>query len=614
MVMQITDKLGQYNQNVKNGTEELMSAQGAQKLVSTTQELEVGNIFEGTVNSVRNGKVVLALGNGQLISARLDGKVSVTQGESMFFQVRSNDGTTVAIRPYVQAGHINNPILLNALTAAGVPVTERSLAMVDEMMKAQMSIDRQSILDMTKILNGNPDVKVSTLVQMTKSGLPVTKALAAQFENYLADHRALTGEIGEAAGRLSALLGDKSLPAESAFRLYAQIVDILGGKADITANLLEGAAVQELSAAAGSGNAQGMQETAGSVNAQSLPNVAAGEEMQGPAVTEEALWQAAKNGSLSKAVSGGILLEQLFNGEELSGLKKLLQNIPTLTGNTAVFEPTGGEEIFVDTMSAEEAGQGASLDTAAKMPAAEAALRQNMTVTEFLNALCGALQENSQYGFAGVQRLFGSKEFAQILKQAILEQWTLRPEELKESGRVSELYQKLGFQLSQMESAVRAAGVTQGGFLDAAANMQANVEFMNQLNQVYTYVQLPLRMAGQSASGELYVYTNKKNLRDPEAELTAFLHLDLNHLGSTDVSVRMRQKNVKANFYISDDAAYGLVEKHLPVLEKRLKQKGYLCAVTVTNEGKKVGFVEDFLQRDMPQTGTLHRYSFDARA
>ena len=86
--MQIRDMLGQYSQNVKNGTEELMSAQGTQKLVSSMQELEPGSTFEGTVNSVKNGKVVLALGNGQTITARLDGKVSIQPGESMFFQVR----------------------------------------------------------------------------------------------------------------------------------------------------------------------------------------------------------------------------------------------------------------------------------------------------------------------------------------------------------------------------------------------------------------------------------------------------------------------------------------------------------------------------------------------
>ena len=58
-----------------------------------------------------------------------------------------------------------------------------------------------------------------------------------------------------------------------------------------------------------------------------------------------------------------------------------------------------------------------------------------------------------------------------------------------------------------------------------AADIQGNVEFMNQINQAYTYVQIPLQMSGQNASAELFVYTNKKALAEGDRELTAFLHL-----------------------------------------------------------------------------------------
>ena len=68
------------------------------------------------------------------------------------------------------------------------------------------------------------------------------------------------------------------------------------------------------------------------------------------------------------------------------------------------------------------------------------------------------------------------------------------------------------------------------------------------------------------------------------------------------------------NFYMADDASYDLVEKYLPVLEQKLKDKGYQCTITMTKEEKKVSFGDDFLRKDMPQTGTLHRYSFDVRA
>lgn len=652
--MQIRDMLGQYSQNVKNGTEELMSAQGTQKLVSSMQELEPGSTFEGTVNSVKNGKVVLALGNGQTITARLDGKVSIQPGESMFFQVRSNDGTTIALRPYVQAGNINNPILLNALTAAGVPATERNITMVDSMMKEQMSISRQSILDMGRVVGSNPNVNVNTAVLMTKIGLPVSAEMASQFENYMVDQHAIVDEMDLAMNQLGRLLGDADSGEEQSFELYGKVLDILNGEGETPAQTTDGlqqndtgtmvnageniemeAAVQQSKDGAA---AEGVQKQVQQQNTKELISMGAAGQEQSAGVAEntENIVGEQTAGNAAQSMQTGIdaadvlkntqadtaadfknvqgqtdTLEQILDQNGLDHLKRLLQNIPTLTGNTDLFEVQEEEDVFVDTMSGDDAGKKA-FELAQAEP--EVTLKQSMTAEDFLNTLRDALKQNQEYGFAGMTRLFGSREFAAILKNRAEKQWLLEPEQLKEASKVSDLYERLDHQMKQMENVMKAAGVTQNSFVQTAADIRSNIEFMNQINQVYTYVQLPLKLSGQNASGDLYVYTNKKNLNDPEAELTAFLHLDLENLGSTDVSIRMKDKNVKTNFYIADDASYDLIEKHLPVLEKRLAQKGYRCSITMSKEEKKVEFVEDFLQRDMPQAGTLHRYSFDVRA
>lgn len=649
--MQIRDMLGQYSQNVKNGTEELMSAQGTQKLVSSMQELEPGSTFEGTVNSVKNGKVVLALGNGQTITARLDGKVSIQPGESMFFQVRSNDGTTIALRPYVQAGNINNPILLNALTAAGVPATERNITMVDSMMKEQMSISRQSILDMGRVVGSNPNVNVNTAVLMTKIGLPVSAEMASQFENYMVDQHAIVDEMDLAMNQLGRLLGDADLGEEQSFELYGKVLDILNGEGETPAQTTDGlqqndtgtmvnagenieteAAVQQSKDGAA---AEDVQKQVQQQNTKDLISMGAAGQEQSVGVAENIVGEQTA-GNAAQSMQTGIdaadvlkntqadtaadfknvqgqtdTLEQILDQNGLDHLKRLLQNIPTLTGNTDLFEVQEEEDVFVDTMSGDDAGKKA-FELAQAEP--EVTLKQSMTAEDFLNTLRDALKQNQEYGFAGMTKLFGSKEFAAILKNCAEKQWLLEPEQLREASKVSDLYERLDHQMKQMENVMKAAGVTQNSFVQTAADIRSNVEFMNQINQVYTYVQLPLKLSGQNASGDLYVYTNKKNLNDPEAELTAFLHLDLDNLGSTDVSIRMKDKNVKTNFYIADDASYDLIEKHLPVLEKRLAQKGYRCSITMSKEEKKVEFVEDFLQRDMPQAGTLHRYSFDVRA
>ena len=109
-----------------------------------------------------------------------------------------------------------------------------------------------------------------------------------------------------------------------------------------------------------------------------------------------------------------------------------------------------------------------------------------------------------------------------LLRNVMEQQWLIQPEALKQEKKISQLYEK-----------IRAADETGGRcaergrryetrFPETAAEVRGNIEFMNQLNQAYTYVQVPLKMSGQNANGELYVYTNKKNLRDPDAELSAF--------------------------------------------------------------------------------------------
>lgn len=635
--MQISDLVGQYSRNVANGTEELHGAQSVQKLVSTIGDLSAGSIFEGTINSVHGGKVTLALGNGQTITARLDGKMDLQQGSSMFFQVRANDGQTIAIRPYTELGNVSNPILLNALSAAQVPATDRTLVMVDTMMQEQMSIGRQSILDMAKLVGANPDANVQTIVQMTKLGLPVTEEMAAQFENYLSDRQALVGEMDLAAGHMMELLSDEALSPETAFSLYEKMLDIFMPGAEAADAGVTAAAEQESSAAkAGAGV---MAEAVGQENAATVSEAEAGAPTaaeQGTAaasaVAEEAgaasTAETAGQGAAAEAETGvGVTAEltygrmaetpgtvgELLSKEQIEHLGKMLRNIPALIGNEEIFAGGEQEEVFVDTLS-EEGPEVAKLMAQEEAAQEQPVLNEKLTAEQFLQKLGRALAQNGGFGFAGMQKLFAGKEFQTIFRSVIEKQWLLQPEELKQEHKVSGLYERLEQQLSQMEEAVRATGSTQNTFLQTASQVHGNLEFMNQMNQIYHYVQLPLKMSGQNANGELYVYANRKNLRDPDAELTAFLHLDMEQLGSTDVSVRMQNRSVRTNFYLEDDASYDLVEKHLEVLNKRLKSKGYQSSITVTHEKKDISFKENIVKKGKATVGSLHRYSFDVRA
>ena len=613
--MHISDMLGQYNRNISSGTEELKAASGMQKVVSTMEELSSGSVFEGTVSSVKNGKVTLALSDGQTITARLSGKVPLSQGTPMFFQVKSNDGVTIEIKPYTGAGSGGNPILTNALTEGTVPVTERNLAMVDAMMKEQMPIDKQSLLNMARIANMNPGVDITTVVNMTKLGIPVSPEMAAQFENYMTDEHAILQEMDQAMNELADLAGSHDLTPDQAVQMNQKILSIL---------------LPEQTVAGESVNTEGQIETGGQTMAEGQIVTGGQTTAEGQTTSEGQILTDGRLGAEEQTVNGeqtttagqaiqegtgGQAIGEVLSDQQFSSLGRLLQNIPSLVESTKLFPEAMEQDIFIDTLEDESVAQNLMTEDAAwKAADGKTALDKNLTVSDFLRTVSQLLSENNGMASQSIQKLFGSDAYKSLLRNVMEQQWLIQPEALKQEKKISQLYEKLEQQMRQVEDALKEAGVTKTRFPETAAEVRGNIEFMNQLNQAYTYVQVPLKMSGQNANGELYVYTNKKNLRDPDAELSAFLHLELEHLGSTDVSVKMQHRNVKTNFYMADDASYDLVEKYLPILEQKLKDKGYQCTITMTKEEKKVSFGDDFLRKDMPQTGTLHRYSFDVRA
>lgn len=577
--MQISDMLGQYNRNVTAGSENLTGVKGVEQLVSSLKELKVGNVFEGTVNAMKNGQVTLGLSNGQTILARLDGKLSLTVGESMFFQVKMNDGTQIAIRPFSGTGNAANPTLLNALFAAGLPANEKNLNMVDAMMREQMSIDKQSLNEMMKAVLSNEKVPVATIVQMTKLHLPISPEMAAQFENYQNDSHAILNEIDTMIEDLPGIFEEETLSQKQIVNLNHGLLDVIGNGEIIqeTANM-DAQKMANMVSHAG-------QETPGdgTMNLQELPDSV-------PQSAEEVF---AKD-----------TLGSLLGLEQAEALTRQLQEIPEVALNGHLFTQEMQEEEIVPK------------------------LNLHLSAAQFLKEVDENLMQAVKSGTLSTPDVFGetadgpagkllsSKTYAAVLKNVLEQQWLLKPENLKEKEKISELYERLDHQMEKIEQVLKESGIQRTSLSETMNDIRSNIEFMNQINQTYTYVQMPLKLANQNTNGELYVYTNKKSLHDPESELSAFLHLELDHLGTTDVSIKMRPKTkeVSTNFYLDDDEAYRLIAQNMPILEDRLTRKGYHCTMTVTKGEKDVHFVDDFLKKDQRSVGTLHRYSFDVRA
>ena len=167
----------------------------------------------------------------------------------------------------------------------------------------------------------------------------------------------------------------------------------------------------------------------------------------------------------------------------------------------------------------------------------------------------------------------------QELPEKILQEtWSIRPEDVESREKVEQLYQKISRQLKGLASVLEENGQTGSTAYQSAVNLSNNVDFLQQLNQTYAYIQLPLHLKqGEHKTGELFVYTNKKNLAGKDGKISALLHLDMEHLGPLDVYVALQNTKVSTRFYVQNDAILDYLEANMDVLTERLKERGYDC-------------------------------------
>lgn len=578
--MQISNLVSQYNNSVANG-EPMTGAKGVEKLVSSLNEMSKGMIFEGTVSSVRGNQVKLALSNGQQILARLAGKFSFEQGQSVFFQVKNNDGGTIEIKPYTVDGEGANLTLMDALKAAGLSVDGINLSMVNKMMEEHMPIDKTSLNQMYQLVQDNKDINVTTLVELKRLGIEINQVNAAQFENYANDKQAITIAMDSLIDELPNALSAEDL---SMYKLVTQARDILNivteGLPEETFISSEASDMSQYEAIMRDNqsapvvkkhfNIAELFESLNSVSGESQ-DIYTTQKINNAPATDTILLQ--ENETKSNTI--GFLLSDKLIEELNEQVRMLLPNVQE--NNISLYS-------------------------------------EDSSVVGILNDIKSML-ENTPANADTLRHLFSGEAFKLMLKEALEQQWMIKPGDLeKNPKKLDGLYDKIEKQITNMETILKTSGVVNPKAEALADNIRGNIEFMNQINEAYTYVQVPLKMNEKNASGQLYVYTNKKSMSNPDKELSAFLHLDLEHLGGTDVSIKMLHRKVTTNFYLDSDESYALVKQFLPVLEKRLQDKGYNCELNVNSGLKQMNFVAGFLKKDLPPTGQVHRYSFDIRA
>lgn len=182
-----------------------------------------------------------------------------------------------------------------------------------------------------------------------------------------------------------------------------------------------------------------------------------------------------------------------------------------------------------------------------------------------------------------LRSILHNSKVAELPAKLLADRWSIKPEDVESPEKVEELYQKLGKQLKGLSNLLEENGQRSSGAYQNVTNLSQNVDFLQQINQTYAYIQLPLHLRqGEHKTGELFVYTNKKNLARKDGQVSALLHLDMEHLGPLDVYVALKDTKVSTKFYVQNDAILDYLEANMDVLTERLQKRGYDCKCETT--------------------------------
>ena len=521
-------------------------------------ELKNGATIKGTVISVENtetGKVAtINIGDGT-ISAKLSEDMGLRQGQTLSFSVRSVGNNTATITPLYENTSVDQSTL-KALNAAGIPINNDTVEMVKSMMEANQPINKESLLEMNKNLQTYSDTSISTLVEMKSLNIPITENNIEQYTNYKNYQHQVINDMQEIISELPVAFNDMvaSRNDTSALQLYGNILKMISS---------------------------GIPDE-GAVN---IMETGAGENVVLP---KDALaLQSAENGEVSK--------ETAIIKENTETLLKLSDSLFDNLKNAGLSEKT--------VTLLKEQFQSGNVKPAMDLLFKE--LELSFEKTDLTNPMEAA----------SWKKIFGSEDYNKLLKNNITEQWLLKPDDVQKKASVDEFYQRLGNQAKALAETVNNTALAGTKLGQAANNLSNNLDFMNQLNHMFQYIQLPLQMTGQNVHGDLYVYRNKYKKASEDGSVSAALHLDMENLGPVDVYVKMMDTKVTTNFYVADESALDLINDNIHILDERLSKRGYSLQINLQLhddlDGNDLAVDEMLSVSKMPVISTA---SFDARA
>ncbi len=510
-----------------------------------------GDTFTGKVMSIKDGMALLMLAGGNLVNAHISNGSSVSAGQNLTFLVEQNTQQNISIKPL----NINEQqaFLINkALDAAGYSPNDSNIQVVKELIHMNMPIDAAMIEKMITSANEFPQANLKTIANLIRLEMPVTQDNIMQFEAYSNYQNSISSELNSMGEQFSQLF-----------------TNIVGSEATVQ----NGATA----------NNEALADNLAKLQNFNMQQASMLNDIVNTLYQNTAYQDVSYEGGLQEAVLSQPL-HQVLSDEQMQTLESTIHQL--------LSESPENEQI--QTIS-------------------NALGEKSLTTNQLLSNLTLLIKNNPEW--ASKFSAFGEASIMEkLFSQMINETMKLTPADVVKEDGIKNYYKRLKQSLEKLTSDGRDSALPQE--LSKSMNeVKANIDFMNDLNKNMTYVQIPIQLKNSETNGELYVFTNKKALAKGADNVSAMLHLDMEHLGPIDIYVRLQNKNVSTNFCLESEELLDFVYAHIDKLDARLQALGYSTSFEMKlNEPEdKFNFVEDFVEKDISKNSTS-QFILDIRA
>ncbi|WP_027437520.1 flagellar hook-length control protein FliK [Lachnospira multipara] len=504
--------------------------------ITMLKNMLVGDTFTGKITNINNNAISILLNSNTTINATLKGDVSLTRGSVVTFMVEDNNNGQIQIKPLtkdVQADAVVN----KALEAANLPVNEKNINIVKELLNLNMPINAKQITELAKQWARYPDTNINTLANLNRLNIPINKENIGQFEAYK---------------QFDAKL-EKSLE-----KFESNLIE------DLNTILNE------------SDNNKGQTSKTTNTTDTNFSNIENPEIIKSNPET-----QASK---MLKSV-----VNNLYNDPTNEIKQKPIKELIDKKDIEALINTVDNKELKAELK------------------------KGDVNIKDFFTKLL----ENGNLNKDDLSKLINHKGFKELFHEMINETMKLSPREFQESEeQIKNFYKRIKKNIEGIENETKE-NITPN-FNKTVTSIKENINFMNELNKNLLFMQMPIKFSDSEGNGELYVFTNKKNVAYDPDNITALLHLDMEHLGPVDIFVKLTNgTNLNTNFVLESDEMLDFVYSNIDKLEKRLSDLGYETHFEMkvsTPDDEPFDFVRDFIEKDVNKDNSFGQYIFDIKA